>query len=139
MDTHTTNSFVNCQQTFLSVAGTKYFVMETLADRVKKRMKELGWSQGELARRVGHGVKQQSIHQLLSGKVKHPHYIPALAAALGVTVDYLMTGRVGPKQASGLHKLTTEQILVLHRLEALTEEELHGVLEELFRRRSMRI
>jgi predicted transcriptional regulator len=67
--------------------------METLADRVAQRMRELGLNQSELARRCGHGVKQQNIQQLLAGTVKRPLYDVHLAAALGVTIDWLLTGR----------------------------------------------
>ena len=121
----------------MSAPNTKYFVMETLANRVEKRMKELGWTQSDLARRVGHGVKPQNIQQLLDGTVKQPRYIAELAAALGVSVDWLLTGRVTSKPVKGnMHELTSEQVLLLHRFEALTEEEQHSLLEELFRRRS---
>src|ERR687892_990397 len=78
MDNDFTNKFVIRQQTFLSAPNTKYFVMETLANRVEKRMKELGWTQSDLARRVGHGVKPQNIQQLLDGTVKQPRYIAEL-------------------------------------------------------------
>jgi transcriptional regulator with XRE-family HTH domain len=89
-----TTLFVKYQQTYLGVPDTKCFLMETLADRVAQRMRELGLNQSEFARRCGHGVKQQNIQQLLGGTVRQPRYIVALAAALGITIDWLLTGRV---------------------------------------------
>jgi transcriptional regulator with XRE-family HTH domain len=144
MDTDLTNLFVRCQQTQVSDFATKYFVVkETLADRVAQRMHELNWGQAELARRVGHGVKQQNIQQLLAGVVKRPLYDIYLASALGVTLDWLLTGR-GQKYASGctVSSLTTEQFRLLssiedllERFEALPEADRHLLLKELHRRR----
>lgn len=48
-----------------------------------------GWTQGELARRIG-GIKQQSIQQLEDGTVKQPRYLNELASAFGITLYELL-------------------------------------------------
>ena len=63
----------------------------TLGARVRQCRLALTWSQAELARRIG--VKQQSIDQLESGKVKRPRYIVELSEALNVPLDWLRHGK----------------------------------------------
>ena len=61
-----------------------------LGSRVRQHRLSLRWSQAELARRLN--IKQQSIDQLESGKVKTPRYIVELAETLGVPLDWLRLG-----------------------------------------------
>lgn len=56
--------------------------MTTLSEIVRRERERLGWSQSELARRVG--VSPQSIQQLESGNVVRPRYIHALSRVFGV-------------------------------------------------------
>ncbi|MEI7411691.1 LexA family protein [Pectobacterium aroidearum] len=63
----------------------------TIAVRVKSRRESLEITQVELAERVG--TSQQSIEQLENGKTKRPRYLPELAKELGVTVDWLLSGK----------------------------------------------
>lgn len=78
--------------------------MNTLGERVTKarelrRDKATGLplSQSELARMVsrasGMNVKQQSISQLEEGLVKNPRYLSELANVLGVSFNWLKSGK----------------------------------------------
>jgi transcriptional regulator with XRE-family HTH domain len=59
-----------------------------LGERIKARMSALGISQGELARRVG--IKQPSIHALVSGENKRGSaHLHRIARELGTTPAYL--------------------------------------------------
>jgi transcriptional regulator with XRE-family HTH domain len=70
-------------------------MMETIADRIRMRMKALQIkSQGALAKRCG--IEQPQINRLLAGKVKNPSYIHELALALQTTVSWLKTGEAEP-------------------------------------------
>jgi transcriptional regulator with XRE-family HTH domain len=63
-----------------------------LEERIKQRRIELGWSQAELARRMF--VSQPSVAEWESGR-KAPHLknMARLAMLLGVSFDWLSTGR----------------------------------------------
>lgn len=66
--------------------------METMYDRIKKLRNEFGWSQEELAKKVGYADKT-SIAKIESGKVDIPQSkIVAFADALLTTTSYLMDG-----------------------------------------------
>lgn len=72
--------------------------METLGDRIRMRRKELGWTQGQVAKAVGMGTG--TISDLENGRqieTTKPHLI---AEKLGVRVEWLTTGR-GLKYAPG--------------------------------------
>lgn len=60
--------------------------------RVKNKRDALGLTQGQLAEKAG--TSQQSIEQLEAGKTKRPRYLPELARALGVTIEWLLDGNV---------------------------------------------
>ena len=61
-----------------------------IADRVKKRSKELGLTKYELADLVG--IAQTAIQRLEKGGTKNPRNIEALARALQCTPEYLLFG-----------------------------------------------
>lgn len=69
--------------------------MESLGDRLRGLMSEREWSEGELARRSG--LKQPTIHRILTGQSKDPRQgnIEKLAFALGVSATWLRSGRGG--------------------------------------------
>lgn len=58
--------------------------------RIRARRRELGWTQEELARRLG--LRQNVISRLEAGNVNNPsvQMIRSLARVLGVTADYLI-------------------------------------------------
>jgi len=76
--------------------------METLADRVTAARIERGWDQVELAAHAsmhaGKTVSKQTINQIELGRSRQPQLdtIAGLVGALGVTQQWLLTGR-GPK------------------------------------------
>lgn len=66
-------------------------------ERIKKARQALGWSQGELARRMY--VSQPSVADWESGrKAPHTKNLVRLAVLLGVSLEWLTTGR-GKMQA----------------------------------------
>ena len=66
--------------------------METMYDRIKKWRDNLGWSQEELAKKVGYADKT-SIAKIEAGKVDLPQSkIVAFSRALSTTTSYLMDG-----------------------------------------------
>ena len=60
-----------------------------LAMKVKKRREELGWSQEELAKRMGYSSRT-SINKIENGRPCSQKIISRLADSLGVSVAYLM-------------------------------------------------
>jgi phage repressor protein C with HTH and peptisase S24 domain len=59
----------------------------SMGDRIAARMRKLGMSQSELARRVG--VEQPTIHMLIKGKSRTSGKLHRIAQELGTTVDWL--------------------------------------------------
>ncbi|EJT2168083.1 LexA family transcriptional regulator [Salmonella enterica subsp. enterica serovar Cerro] len=82
----------------------------SISSRVKSKRIQLGLNQAELAQKIG--TSQQSIEQLENGKTKRPRFLPELASALGVSVDWLLKGSpdsnityVGPNEPKGKYPL----------------------------------
>lgn len=71
------------------------YMTETLGDRLKARMAEIGMNQPELAERAG--VSQTTISQIVSGRNRNSRFIVQLAAALKCSPRWLATGK-GPKE-----------------------------------------
>lgn len=65
--------------------------METLADRINKKMDELEIDQNMLAKMVG--ISQPSVSAICSGETKNPRKILEIATALGTTPFYLKNGK----------------------------------------------
>jgi transcriptional regulator with XRE-family HTH domain len=65
--------------------------LPTLGARVRFYRERLGLSQDELALSVG--AAQQTIQSLESGKIRKSTFLPHIAKALGVDLDYLLFGR----------------------------------------------
>ncbi|HRJ59937.1 MAG TPA: helix-turn-helix transcriptional regulator [Azospirillaceae bacterium] len=63
--------------------------MNVLAERLKLRRAELGWSQADLARRMPIPCSGSSIGTIETGETRNPRYIVEIAQALGVSVDWL--------------------------------------------------
>jgi transcriptional regulator with XRE-family HTH domain len=65
---------------------------ESLGDRIARLRRVKGWNQKELADRVG--AKPTQISKYKRGVyLPRPEVLPKLGEALGVSLDYLMTGR----------------------------------------------
>lgn len=72
--------------------------METIGDRIRKRRKELGLTQGEVAKRAGLGTG--TISDMENGRQRETTKPVEVARALGVRVEWLTTGSglaVGPE------------------------------------------
>lgn len=61
-----------------------------ISDRLRKRRKELGMTQTELALKVG--VTQQAINSVENGLSKKPKFIIELARALKCSAEWLYDG-----------------------------------------------
>lgn len=70
----------------------------TFADRVNKRMSELGLTQQSLAERAG--MSQAAVYKIASGKTKETKKITQLALALDVDLHWLATGENKNRQMS---------------------------------------
>lgn len=67
---------------------------ESLGDRIARLRRAQGWNQKELAEGVG--TKPAQISKYERGIcLPRPDLLPRLGEALGVSLDYLMTGRSG--------------------------------------------
>lgn len=66
----------------------------SIATRVKSKREALGLTQTELALMAK--TSQQAIEQLENGKTKRPRYLPELADALRVPIDWLLNGGEDP-------------------------------------------
>ena len=64
--------------------------MSDLGKRLEKARVLAGLKQEELAEKVG--VTQQAISRIEEGKTKNPRNLKAIAAALNVSVNFLMSG-----------------------------------------------
>ena len=64
--------------------------MNTLAARLRKAMEERQFDQQQLA--AAAGCTQGAISQILVGKTLRSRFLPQIALALGVSVEWLMTG-----------------------------------------------
>lgn len=70
--------------------------MSALGDRVARAREDKEWSQRELAERVtaaGYKIGQSGIGNIESGQTKDPKCLPWLADVLGVSHDFLVSGR----------------------------------------------
>lgn len=82
--------------------------METLAQRLKVIMDEQGISQNALARMVG--VTQPSIKKIIDGDTLEPKKILEIANALGVSVEWLKTGKgEQPSFSQAVENIDTEE------------------------------
>ncbi len=70
--------------------GIGKYMEQTLADRVRQRMKTLDISQEKLGDACG--VSQSQLSRLLKGKVERPSYIWELSKNLSKSVRWLLTG-----------------------------------------------
>src|SRR5580698_6700215 len=75
--------------------------MDTLAKRLTEAMARARLNQPGLARAASspdQPVTQQTVHNLVSGQTTHSKHLPALADALGVTLEWLTRGDAKPGQ-----------------------------------------
>lgn len=67
---------------------------ESLGDRIARLRRVKGWNQKELADRVGAKPSQISKYER-GAYLPRPDVLPKMGEVLGVSLDYLMTGRSG--------------------------------------------
>ena len=67
--------------------------LDTLADRLRSKRKEVGWTQEQLAQKVG--SSQAVIQKIENGKSLRPRKIDKIAEVLGSTPAWLMFGDDG--------------------------------------------
>ncbi|MBS0339822.1 MAG: helix-turn-helix transcriptional regulator [Proteobacteria bacterium] len=65
--------------------------MDTIGSRLKAVRQEKGWSQLQLAEAAG--VSQSAIGNIESGQRKRPRDLVSIGAALGVSAEWLETGK----------------------------------------------
>jgi len=70
----------------------------SLGDRIEQRLRDKGWSQAELARRIG--VKSTSIWKLVSGHAQGSKYLHQIARELDTTPEYLTGETDDPSPAA---------------------------------------
>lgn len=83
----------------------------SIGKRVKDRLNTLEWRESELARKSG--VPRQTINKVTSGEIKSPRaeILEPMASALGVTIDWLVTGKeLKSQQINMSSAVTTRQI-----------------------------
>lgn len=77
--------------------------MSDLPSRMRAAMKTAGLNQPQLARAASTSdapVSQQAVHHLISGRNTTSRHLPSIAAVLGVSLEWLATGR-GAKNNKG--------------------------------------
>ena|SRR5215210_4940530 len=72
-------------------------VTESLGDRIARLRRAKGWNQRELAARIGIQGPQVSKYER-GTYLPRPDLLSRLAKALGVSPDYLMTGRIASER-----------------------------------------
>lgn len=78
----------------------------TLGSRIEERMKAIGMSQAELARRIG--ISQPSVYALLHRNKSGSRHLHRIAHELGTTPAYL-TGETDDPTSEGAHERLTSQ------------------------------
>lgn len=97
----------------------------TLAGRLRKRRREFGWTQVQLAEEVG--TSQAVIQKIENGKSLRPRNIVAIAEALEVEPAWLMFG------ASETAELSPEAIEVAKAWSELSEPDRSNVMDQVKR------
>jgi transcriptional regulator with XRE-family HTH domain len=96
--------------------------MNTMADRIARKRRELGINQSELARRVG--CSRQTVSQWENGHIHDltGQHLRALARELGVEAAWILNGKADQcRSTSG--KFDQEDIDICERIHNLTPEE----------------
>lgn len=70
--------------------------MSGVGERIRQRRQELGWTQDQLAQKAG--ISKSFLSELENGKRSvSANNLLDIARALGVSIDFLMTGEVSEK------------------------------------------
>lgn len=96
-------------------------ILESLGERLKRCRRERGWTQVELAKRAR--VSQQTLTALETGVTQRSRFLPDIAAALGVSAEWLRTGiGQGPGGASSGSECLVRTVPVLDGRAAVEPE-----------------
>lgn len=98
-----------------------------IGERISARLRELGMSQSELARRVG--LTQGSIAQLVSGRSRSSAHIHKIARELKTTPAFLSGETNDSTSDQPDNHLTSEEVDLLVRLRALSAEDRMMVMQ----------
>lgn len=105
----------------------------TIGSRIRDARTQRGWSQRELAKRMGYS-NHSTIGKIESGKVDIPQSrIVQFADVLGVTVSYLMNWKEDKHKQStnqGVVQLSQQKQEFIKRVESMSDEQL-DILEKL--------
>ncbi len=85
-----------------------------LAGKVRSKRIELGWSQDELAKRMGYSSRS-SINKIENGRPVSQKIIKRLSECLGVSIAYLMGWDADPDETSKKIDATTDIIIRMER------------------------
>ena len=93
-------------------------MQETIADRMRKERKLLGWSQEDLAARIK--IRQSFIGALEASNQESSKWIPEIANAFGVSAYWLKTGKGEREIAS--RQLTDDEETILAALPLISQD-----------------
>jgi phage repressor protein C with HTH and peptisase S24 domain len=80
----------------------------TPGEKIRQARERLGWSQAELAKRVG--IKQPSIQNIENGRTKDPRKLPEIAMALNLPLSELRSNVVLPRGSNAkVDKFVTDR------------------------------
>ncbi len=77
--------------------------LSDMGERISKRRKELNMTQEQLAESINLSLQSISCIEL-GKKAIRPNNLVNLCGALGVSADYILTGKKEPKQLEGIFK-----------------------------------
>lgn len=108
--------------------------METINDRIRTSRDKKGWNQSDLARAIG--VTPQTVQQWENGKTSPRNKkIDALAQALGVSADWLLTGRDMtpslPDATNDEEGLSPREKIIIELIRDLTSDQQTDVVRSL--------
>ena len=96
----------------------------TIGNRIKDTRIQRGWSQRDLAKRMGYS-NHSTIGKIESGKVDIPQSrIVQFADVLGVTVSYLMNWEEDKQRQSTNNELSERKKLFMQKVEGMSEDQL---------------
>lgn len=107
--------------------------MGAIGSLIKSKRLQLGWTQGELAKRAH--VSQQLIAKLESGAARESRKLPQIAAAFGLGVDEFLEGSLRSPRAVR-ESVTWPFDIAYSRFASLTDREktkVEGVVEAAIR------
>jgi len=105
-----------------------------IGDRIKERLRVLGMSEAELARRVG--IRQSSINALVRGETQSSRHLHAIARELRTTAAYLLGETDDPEDGAPVPPAPSPQVVVMPVLlpsEAALARMFEGLLRPLDR------